>query len=342
MYWKTIDAVCESIPIDISRDAEEVGPINGFPELPTEEADQPVGVQLVGCDPHFMGEAAAQVEGMGFPVVDLNLGCPVPKVVSKGGGSELLREPEKARSIFYKVVRSVKRVPVMVKMRIGFEDKTGREGVEIARIAQDCGVSAVAVHGLTWERLKPEPVFAAVADRFLDFVGDSPLVAHNASFDMRVINAELTRLGRPPIPMSRSIDTVQMARIRFPGAPASLDALCRRFGVDNSGRDLHGALLDAQLLAEVYLHLLGDRQRGFDLAADRRASGQTAGRRRPSERVTWRATPARFDASGARNWTRGVRSTWSWRRARPRSGRSSSTRWTWSPPEGPSPSRPDG
>ena len=120
-----------------------------FSKMQTEEADRPVGVQLVGCDPHFMGEAAAQVEGMGFPVVDLNLGCPVPKVVSKGGGSELLREPEKARSIFSKVVRSVKKIPVTVKMRIGFEDKTGREAVEIARIAQDCGVSAVAVHGRT-------------------------------------------------------------------------------------------------------------------------------------------------------------------------------------------------
>lgn len=179
--------------------------------------------------------------------------------------------------------------------------RTGAEFHVYINPERDVPEAAVAVHGLTWERLKPEPVFAAVADRFLDFVGDSPLVAHNASFDMRFINAELARLGRAPIPMSRSIDTVQMARIRFPGAPASLDALCRRFGVDNSGRDLHGALLDAQLLAEVYLHLLGDRQRGFDLAADRRSDGQTDGRHRTIARPPrpHAPTPAELEAHQA-------------------------------------------
>jgi DNA polymerase-3 subunit epsilon len=101
----------------------------------------------------------------------------------------------------------------------------------------------------------------------LDFLGDAPLVAHNAGFDLAFLNAELRRLGLPALPASRAIDTVQMARQRFPGAQASLDALCKRFGIDNSGRSLHGALLDATLLAEVYLELLGGRQTGFTLTA---------------------------------------------------------------------------
>lgn len=120
-----------------------------FGRMQTDEADRPVGAQLVGCDPATMGEAAARVEAMGFPLVDLNLGCPVPKVVSKGGGSELLREPEKAGRIFARVVRSVKRIPVTVKMRLGFEDPSGEEAIRIAQIAESQGVSAVAVHGRT-------------------------------------------------------------------------------------------------------------------------------------------------------------------------------------------------
>jgi nifR3 family TIM-barrel protein len=111
--------------------------------------DRPVGAQLVGCDPGVMGEAAAKVEAMGFDLVDLNLGCPVPKVVSKGGGSMLLREPQTAQRIFTRVVRAVKRIPVTVKMRLGFDDPSGREAVRIARLAEGCGVDAVAVHGRT-------------------------------------------------------------------------------------------------------------------------------------------------------------------------------------------------
>jgi len=114
--------------------------------------DRPVGVQLVGCDPAVIGEAAAKVEGMGFPVVDLNLGCPVPKVVCKGGGSQLLREPGTAEQIFKAAVRSVKRIPVTVKMRLGYSDPSGAEAVVIARIAQACGVAAIAVHGRTREQ----------------------------------------------------------------------------------------------------------------------------------------------------------------------------------------------
>ena len=134
---------------------------------------------------------------------------------------------------------------------------------------RDVPPEAAAVHGLTAERLANEPVFAQVVAEFLDFVGDCPLVIHNAEFDMRFINAELTRLSMPTIPMARAVDTVSMARRRFPGAPASLDALCRHFGIDNSNRVLHGALLDAELLGEVYLELRGGRQPDLVLSAGR-------------------------------------------------------------------------
>lgn len=111
--------------------------------------DKPLGAQLVGCDPEVMGEAAAKIEAMGYDLVDLNLGCPVPKIVSNGGGSMLLREPKTAGQIFKSVVKAVKKIPVTVKMRLGFTDTTGQEAASIARIAQDCGVSAIAVHGRT-------------------------------------------------------------------------------------------------------------------------------------------------------------------------------------------------
>ncbi|MEE8444099.1 MAG: DNA polymerase III subunit epsilon [Alphaproteobacteria bacterium] len=127
--------------------------------------------------------------------------------------------------------------------------------------------AAEAVHGLGDEFLADKPVFAEVAEGFLAFVGEDPLVIHNAAFDMGFLNAELARLGRPALPDARAIDTVAIARRKHPGAPASLDALCRRFGIDNSTRTLHGALLDAELLAEVYLELIGGRQPGLELAS---------------------------------------------------------------------------
>jgi DNA polymerase-3 subunit epsilon len=135
-------------------------------------------------------------------------------------------------------------------------------------INPECDISdeAVAVHGLTRQRLSKEPVFAAIAPDFLDFIGDSKLIIHNADFDVGFLNAELAALGLPQMLPDRATCTVKMARRRFPGAPANLDALCRRFGVDNSGRALHGALLDAQLLAECYVELLGGRQHGLALA----------------------------------------------------------------------------
>lgn len=132
---------------------------------------------------------------------------------------------------------------------------------------RDMPEEAFAVHGLSEEFLRDHPVFADVADDFLAFVGDDPLVIHNAAFDMGFLNAELERAARPTLPKDRAIDTVQMARQKFPGAQANLDALCKRFGIDNSSRELHGALLDARLLADVYLELMGGRQTGFGLDA---------------------------------------------------------------------------
>ncbi|WP_207485384.1 DNA polymerase III subunit epsilon [Arenibaculum pallidiluteum] len=140
---------------------------------------------------------------------------------------------------------------------------------------RDVPAEAVAVHGLTTERLMKEPVFSEVVGDFLEFIGGDPLVIHNAAFDMNFLNAELVRLGLPAMPMARALDTVGMARRMFPGAPASLDALCRRYGIDNSNRVLHGALLDAQLLGEVYLELRGGRQPDLVLGAAR-SDGESA------------------------------------------------------------------
>lgn len=125
---------------------------------------------------------------------------------------------------------------------------------------------ASMVHGLTDEFLADKPMFSQIVDDFLSFIGDAPLVAHNASFDMNFINAELTRHGFKALPPARAIDTVLMARKKFPGAPASLDALCKRFNISLADRHLHGALLDARLLAEVYLELCGGRQPDLAMA----------------------------------------------------------------------------
>jgi DNA polymerase-3 subunit epsilon len=119
---------------------------------------------------------------------------------------------------------------------------------------------AIAVHGLTNEFLKDKPVFSQVYTDLLDFIGDAKLVIHNAEFDMKFLNAELKDVGHKSLDWGRVVDTVTMARKKYPGQPANLDALCRRFGIDNSERTFHGALLDSELLAEVYLELLGGRQ----------------------------------------------------------------------------------
>ena len=128
---------------------------------------------------------------------------------------------------------------------------------------------ATAVHGITDEQIANSPVYAKIVQAFDEFIGeDSKLVIHNAEFDMRFLNAEYKRLGLPPLPMSRAIDTLAMARSMFPGAPASLDALCKRFGIDNSARVYHGALMDSELLAEVFLQLSGGHQPEFLAGSD--------------------------------------------------------------------------
>ncbi len=166
---------------------------------------------------------------------------------------------------------------------------TGRTFQVYINPEREVPAGAVAVHGLTTEFLKTKPVFAEVVDSFLDFIGDATLVMHNAEFDRGFLNAELERLGRPPLPIDRVVDTLRIARSRFPGAPASLDALCRRFGIDASERSLHGALLDAQLLAEVYLQLRGGRQPGLALGAARRDGAPETPRAAAAESRTPRA-----------------------------------------------------
>ncbi|HEY7689662.1 MAG TPA: DNA polymerase III subunit epsilon, partial [Dongiaceae bacterium] len=144
---------------------------------------------------------------------------------------------------------------------------TGRHYQVYLNPERDMPPEAAAVHGLTGEFLADKPRFAEAVEQFLEFIGDAPLVIHNAEFDMRFLNAELARAGRPALDFLRATDTLLLARQKFPGAPVSLDALCKRFAVDNSSRDLHGALLDAQLLAAVYLELIGGRQAGLELVA---------------------------------------------------------------------------
>jgi DNA polymerase-3 subunit epsilon len=131
---------------------------------------------------------------------------------------------------------------------------------------RDMPDDAFRIHGLTARFLADKPRFADVVEEFLAFIDGAPLVIHNAEFDIGFLNAELKLAGRPPLAAGGAVDTVLLARRKFPGSPASLDALCRRFNIDNSARELHGALLDAELLAEVYLELVGGRQAGLDLA----------------------------------------------------------------------------
>ena len=134
--------------------------------------------------------------------------------------------------------------------------------------------------------LKDKPVFAEIGHAFFEFAGDAKLVIHNATFDMKFLNAELRWINLPALPWERAVDTLAIARQKFPGSPASLDALCRRFAIDNTARTLHGALLDSEILAEVYLELIGGRQPDFMLQA-RHGSGGGAG----PDSADWRPTP---------------------------------------------------
>jgi DNA polymerase III subunit epsilon len=137
---------------------------------------------------------------------------------------------------------------------------TGREFHRYLNPERDIHSEAVAVHGLTREFLKDKPLFKDVAEEFLEFIGEAPLVAHNATFDIGFLNAELERVAHPPLRFDRVVDTLVLARRRHPAGPNSLDALCKRYGIDNSERIKHGALMDSLLLANVYVELLGERQ----------------------------------------------------------------------------------
>jgi len=168
---------------------------------------------------------------------------------------------------------------------------TGRTFHAYLNPQRDVPAEAVAVHGLTAEFLADKPLFGAVAAEFAAFLGEARLVIHNAAFDMKFLNAEFGWIGHATMPAGRAIDTLDLARRRFPGASNTLDALCRRFGIDNSSREKHGALLDSELLAEVYLELMGGRQPDFALSVVAASTGAVA--------TVW-APPARPRPLGAR------------------------------------------
>ena len=132
---------------------------------------------------------------------------------------------------------------------------------------RDMPPEAEAIHGLTTQFLRGKPLFSVVVADFLAFIGDASLVIHNAAFDVGFLNAEFTRLSMPPLLPERVVDTLMLARQKHPMGPNSLDALCKRYGIDNSKRDKHGALLDSELLADVYLELIGGRQAALSLSA---------------------------------------------------------------------------
>jgi DNA polymerase III subunit epsilon len=174
---------------------------------------------------------------------------------------------------------------------------------------------AFAVHGLGDDFLRDKPVFRAIGAAFLAFIDSAPLVIHNAAFDIKFLNAELGWAKLPQLAPGRAIDTLTLARQKFPGSPASLDALCRRFGIDNSAREKHGALLDSEILAEVYLELIGGRQPDFGLSAtvQRTTSGAAPTDWRPRPRpepLPTRITPAEAAAHDAFIQALGDASVW--------------------------------
>ena len=215
----------------------------------------------------------------------------------------------------------------------GFEPSEGHRIVEIGAIEMENHLptgrtwhqylnpertmppEAFEVHGLGDDFLRDKALFRDVAQGFLDFIGAARLVIHNAAFDMKFLNAELRAVGKPALPDARALDTLMIARQKFPGAPASLDALCRRFGVDNANRVKHGALLDCELLAEVYLELVGGRQPGLMLADVPRGGARAEGgaatqpRRRPVP-LPPRLTEAEAAAHAAFVATMGVAAIW--------------------------------
>src|SRR4051795_11200278 len=179
---------------------------------------------------------------------------------------------------------------------------------------RDMPAEAFAVHGLSAEFLSTKPLFTEVVEEFLEFIADAPLVIHNASFDISFINAELDRLKRQPVARDRLIDTLLLARRKHPGVSNRLDDLCSRYSIDNSRRTKHGALLDAELLAEVYIDLIGARQSQLILAADsidiRIGAGGEMPRRQRTEPLAPRLTDADREAHRAFVATLGEKSIW--------------------------------
>jgi DNA polymerase-3 subunit epsilon len=174
---------------------------------------------------------------------------------------------------------------------------TGRTYHQYINPKRSMPAGAFGIHGIGPDLLEPpqeptpgqvilrdKPVFAYIAQAFVDFVGDAKLVIHNAAFDMKFLNAELGWVNRTLLPMDQSLDTLAIARKKFPGSPASLDALCRRFGIDLSNRTLHGALLDSEILAEVYLELIGGRQPDLVMGGQTNSKTKTEG-------TDWRPQP---------------------------------------------------
>ncbi len=149
---------------------------------------------------------------------------------------------------------------------------TGRHFHTLIHPERDIPDEATRIHGFTLAHLTDQPRFAEIAEDLLAFLGDGALIAHNAPFDFAFLAAEFGRLGLPPLDQSRMVDTLVLAKARFPGMPNSLDALCRRFAIDLKARGTHNALLDCQLLAQVYVELTGGRQRGLTLAAEKAAA----------------------------------------------------------------------
>lgn len=203
----------------------------------------------------------------------------------------------------------------------GFEPLTGDRVIEIAAIElmndlatgaqfhvlldpeRDIPSESTRVHGITNADVEGKPVFADIVEEMLTFFGDAPLIAHNAPFDFAFIDHELSRLNRPPLGRERMIDTLVLAKTRFPGMPNSLDALCRRFDIDLSSRTTHNALLDCKLLAEVYVELTGGRQRGLVLETEQGlafAHYERAADRIPRPMVVDEATLAAHEAFIAR------------------------------------------
>ena len=177
---------------------------------------------------------------------------------------------------------------------------TGRHFHALIDPERDVPADAVRVHGITAAQLQGKPRFAELVPALLDFLGDGPLIAHNAPFDFSFLDSEFARLGLPALAPARMIDTLALARSRFPGLPNSLDALCRRFGIDLSERTAHNALLDCRLLAQVYVELTGGRQRGLELAvAEAGGAAASFALAGPRRAVLLEPSPARLAAHQA-------------------------------------------